>query len=51
MEFVGRRVLRHSPSTKTRYSTMLYNVEELNEKYVHELVKVPGLVDMKNQDN
>ena len=46
MEFAGRRELRHPPSTNMRYSTMLYNVEELNEQDVHEPVTVPGMADM-----
>ena len=50
MEFAGRRELRHPPSTNMRYSTTLYNVEEL-EQDVHELVTVLGMVDMQSQDN
>ena len=30
---------------------MMYNVEELNEQYVHQLVTIPGMVDMQSQDN
>ena len=30
---------------------MLYNVEELNEQYVHEPVTVLGMADMQSQDN
>ena len=33
-----------------RYSTTLYNVEELNEQDVHEPVPVLGMVDMQSQD-
>ena len=51
MESAGRRALRNSPSTNTRYSTTLYNVEELNEQDVHEPVTVPGMADMQSQDN
>ena len=50
MESTGRRELRNSPSSNMRYSTKLYNVEVLDHK-VHELVTVPGMVDMKSQDN
>ena len=50
MEFIGRRELRNPPSTNMRYSTMIYNVEEL-EQYVHESVTVPGMADMQSQDN
>ena len=46
MESDGKRELRHPPSTNTRYSAALYNVEELNEQDVHEPVTVPGMVDM-----
>ena len=42
MESARRRALRHPPSTNKRYSATLYNVEELNEQYVHEPVTVPG---------
>ena len=31
MEFVGRRELRHHPSTNARYTTMLDNLEELEQ--------------------
>ena len=51
MESVGRRALRHPPSTNTRYLANMYNVEELNEQDVHELVTVPGMADMQSQDN
>ena len=51
MESAGRRELRHPPSTNTRYSTMFYNVEELNEQGVHEPVTVLGMTDMQSQDN
>ena len=50
MESTIRRELRHPPSTNTRYSTMLYNVDEL-EQDVHELVTVPEMADMKSKDN
>ena len=50
MESVGRRELRHPPSTNTRCLTMMYNVEEI-EQDVHEAVTVPGMVDMQSQDN
>ena len=50
MESVGRRELRHPPSTNTRYSATLYNVEGL-KKYVHEPVIVLGMVDMQSQYN
>ena len=45
MESAGRRELRNPPSTNTRYSVMLYNVEE-HEKYVHEQVTILGMADM-----
>ena len=51
MESAGRRALRHPPSTNTRYSTRMYNVEELNEQDVHKPVIVPGMADMQSQDN
>ena len=44
MESAGRRALRHPPSTKMRYSAMLYNVEGLKQD-VHEPVIVPGMAD------
>ena len=50
MESDGRRELRHPPSTNTRYSAMLYNVEGL-EQDVHEPIIVPGMADMQSQDN
>ena len=50
MESAGRRALRHPPSTSTRYSTTLYNVEGL-EQDVHEPVIVSGMVDMQSQEN
>ena len=49
MESTGRRALRHPPSTNTRYSVMLYNVEGL-KKDVHEPVIVPVMADMQSQD-
>ena len=51
MESARRRELRHPPSTNTRYSTMLYNVEKINEQDVHEPATVPEMADMKSQDN
>ena len=50
MEFAGRRALRNPPSTNTRYSARLYDVEGLDHK-VHEPVTVPGMADMQSQDN
>ena len=50
MKSVGRRELRHPPSSDMRYSAKLYNVEGLDHK-VHELVSVPGMDDMQSQDN
>ena len=50
MEFVGRRALRNPPSTNTRYSTTMYNVEGLKQD-VHEPVIVSGMTDMQSQDN
>ena len=47
MEFAGRTELRHPPSTNMRYSTTLYNVEEL-EKDVHKPVTTPRMVDMQS---
>ena len=40
----------HPPSTNTRYSGMMYNVEG-PEQDVHEPVIVPGMADMQSQDN
>ena len=40
MKSAGRRELRHPPSSITRYSSKLYNVEGLDHK-VHKLVTVP----------
>ena len=51
MESTGRRELRHPPSTNTRYSTTLDNVKNSNEQDVHEPVIVPGMDNMKIQDN
>ena len=45
MKFAGRRALRHPPSSNTRYSVKLYNVEGLDYK-VHEPVTIPGITDM-----
>ena len=50
MESAGRRELRHPPSTNTRYSETLYNVEGLN-KDVHMPIIVSGMADMQSQDN
>ena len=50
MESVGRRALRHPASTNMRYSTTLYNVEEIGQD-VHELVTVSGMSNMQSQDN
>ena len=51
MESAGRRELMHPPSTDTRYSTMLYNVEELNKQHVHETVTIPRMANMQSQYN
>ena len=48
MKSAGRRALRYPPSSNTRYSTKLYNVEGLDHK-VHELVTVQGMDDMPTQ--
>ena len=45
MKSVGRRELRHPPSTNMMYSATLYNVEGL-EQDVHEPISVPGMADM-----
>ena len=50
MKSVGRRALRHPPSSNMRYSAKLYNVEGLDHK-VYEPVTVPGMADMQSQDN
>ena len=50
MKSVGRRELRHPPSSNMRYSSKLYNVEGLDHK-VHEPVIVLVMVDMQSQDN
>ena len=50
MESAGRRELRNPPSSNTRYSAKLYDVEGLDHK-VHEPVTVPGMADMQSQDN
>ena len=50
MKSAGRRALGHPPSSNTRYSARLYNVEGLDHK-VHEPVTVPGMADMQSQDN
>ena len=51
MESIGRRELRNPPLTNMMYSTMLYNVEELNEQYVHEIATIPRMIGMQSQDN
>ena len=50
MESAGRRELRHPPSTKMRYLSTLYNVEEQKQD-VHETITVLGIADMQTQDN
>ena len=50
MKSTGRRELRHPPSSNTRYSAKMYNVEGLDHK-VHEPVTIPGMADMQSQDN
>ena len=50
MKSAGRRALRHPPSSNTRYSVKLYNVEGLDHK-VHEPVTVQGMADMQSQNN
>ena len=50
MKSAGRRALRNPPSSNTRYSAKLYNVEGLDHK-VHELVTVPVMAVMQSQDN
>ena len=50
MESIGRRELRHPPSTNMRYSAMLYNVEGL-EQDVHEPIIVPRMDDIQSQEN
>ena len=49
MKSVGRRELRHPPSSNMRYSAKLPNVEGFDHK-VHEPVTVPGMADMQSQD-
>ena len=51
MESIGRRELRHPPSTNKSYSSKMYNVEELNEQDVQEPVTILGTVDMQSQYN
>ena len=47
MESIGRRELRHPPSTNARFSAMLDNLEE-HEQDVHEPIKiVSGMYDMQ----
>ena len=50
MESARTMELRHPQSTNMRYSTMLYNMEGL-EQDVLEPVIVPGMADMQSQDN
>ena len=50
MKSVGRRALRHPPSSNMRYSAKLYNVEGLDHN-VHEPVSVLGMADMQIQEN
>ena len=50
MKSAGRRELRHPPSSNTRYSTKLYNVEGLDHK-VHEPITVLRMGDMQIQDD
>ena len=50
MKYNGRRELRDSPSSNTRYSAKLYDVEGLDHM-VHEPVTVPGMANMQSQDN
>ena len=49
MDSTRRRALRNPPSSNTRYSTKLYNVEGLDHN-VHELVSVLAMVDMQSQE-
>ena len=46
MKSAGRRALRHPPSSNTRYSAKLYDVEGLDHK-VHEPVTVLGMPTCK----
>ena len=50
MKSIGRRELRHPPSSNMRYLKNLYNVEGLDHN-VHKPVIVPGMADMQSQDN
>ena len=50
MKSAERRELRNPPSSNTRYSAKLYNVEGLDHKE-HELVTIPRMADMQSQDN
>ena len=50
MKSVGRRELRHPPSSNMRYSAKLYNVEGHDHK-VHEPVTVPRMADMQSQED
>ena len=44
MKSVGRKALRHPPSSNMRYSTKMSNVKGLDHK-VHEPLTVPGMAD------
>ena len=46
----ARRELRNPPSSNTRYSAKLYNVEGLDHK-AHEPITVLGTADMQSPDN
>ena len=50
MKSIGRRELRHPPSSNTRYSEKLYNVKGIDHN-VHELVSILGMADMQSQEN
>ena len=50
MKSAGRRALMHPPSSNTRYSAKLYNVEGIDHN-VHEPVTIPGMANMQSQDN
>ena len=48
MKSAGRKALRQPPSSNTRYSAKLYNVEGLDHN-VHEPVSVPGTEEQPTQ--
>ena len=50
MKTAGRRELSYPPSSNTRYSAKLYNVEGLDHK-VHKPVTIPGMANMQSQYN